>query len=184
MKTLLRWLARGEGDGAAQYEQLRRKLILVFRYRGCSVPEDLADITMDRTSLAIGKAGFSFQGEPVVYLRGVARNVYREWRRSESRMPVGPIPEGHLEIPAPSLAAGAVQELLSSCLERCLDNLIPAERSILLRYYSSDKRAKIDGRKALSQELGVALNALRIKVFRLRNATHRCVEICTAKSEI
>jgi hypothetical protein len=55
---------------------------------------------------------------------------------------------------------------------------------LLIRYYRSDKRAKIDGRQLLAEELGLGLNALRIQVFRLRNAMRRCVEKCAAKGEI
>jgi hypothetical protein len=55
---------------------------------------------------------------------------------------------------------------------------------LLIRYYRNDKRVKIDGRQLLAEELGIGLNALRIQVFRLRNAMRRCVEKCTAKGEI
>jgi DNA-directed RNA polymerase specialized sigma24 family protein len=113
----------------------------------------------------------------------VARNVYREWLRKERRFPTEPISEANLQLPAPVDNSGK-DDLLQACLERCLNALPPEKKMLLIRYYRSNKRAKIDGRQLLAEELGIGLNALRIQVFRLRNAMRRCVEKCTATGEI
>jgi DNA-directed RNA polymerase specialized sigma24 family protein len=126
---------------------------------------------------------FHYQGDPIAYFRGVARNVYLEWLRKERRLPTEPISEAKLELPAPVDSSGS-NELLHGCLVRCLNTLPPTKKMLLIRYYQSDKRAKIDGRQLLAEELGIGLNALRIQACRLRNAMRRCVEKCTAKDEI
>jgi DNA-directed RNA polymerase specialized sigma24 family protein len=183
MQALLLWLGEDETSGARKYEEIRRKLILLFRYRGCHIPEELADETIDRTARAMVNPDFHYQGDPTPYFRGVARNVYLEWLRKERRLPTDPISESNLELPAPVDHSG-MDDLLQECLERCLNALPPEKKMLLIRYYQSDKRAKIDGRQVLAEGLGIGLNALRIQVFRLRNATRRCVEKCTAKREI
>jgi DNA-directed RNA polymerase specialized sigma24 family protein len=183
MRALLLWLGGDQATGARKYEEIRRKLILLFRYRGCHIPEELADETIDRTARAILNPDFQYHGDPTPYFRGVARNVYHEWLRKERRLPTEPISEVKFELPAPVTSSGNA-DLLQTCLERCLNALPPPKKMLLIRYYRSDKRAKIDGRQLLAEELGLALNALRIQVFRLRNAMRRCVEKCAAKGEI
>ena len=176
MEDFLLWLGN--------YEEIRKKLILVFRYRGCHVPDELADETIERTARAVQKPDFKYRGEPAAYLRGVARNVYLEWLRKERRLRTEPLPEGNFEPAAPASLGNEKDELLKSCLERCLAALPSAKRTLLLRYYQSDKREKIDGRQLIAKELGIGLSGLRVQVFRLRNALRQCVEKCRAKGEI
>ncbi|MGA9673284.1 MAG: hypothetical protein WBQ94_29100 [Terracidiphilus sp.] len=183
MQSFLLWLGEDESSGARRYEEIRRKLILLFRWRGCYIPEELADETIDRTARAVLKPDFQYQGDKVLYFRAVARNVFLEWLRKERRLPTDPISETHIELPA--LPADPESDnLRQACLERCLNALPPAKRTLVIRYYRSDKREKIDGRQLLAEELGIGLNALRIQVFRLRNALRRCVENCVVKGEI
>ncbi|MDX7140894.1 hypothetical protein SJ263_23805, partial [Enterobacter hormaechei] len=61
------------------------------------------------------------------------------------------------------------------CLDRCLGELTPANRALMLEYYRNDRRAKIDHRKELAAALGLAQNALRIRVHRIRTALQECV---------
>jgi DNA-directed RNA polymerase specialized sigma24 family protein len=184
MQDFLLWLGEDQASGERKYEEIRKKLILLFRYRGCHVPEELADETIDRTARAVQKPDFQYRGEPAAYLRGVARNVYREWLRKERRLRTEPIPEGNLEPAAPANFGNGKDELLQSCLERCLTTLPSTKKTLLLRYYQSDKREKIDGRGLIAKELGIGLSALRLQVFRLRNALRQCVEKCRTKGEI
>lgn len=176
MEDFLLWLGK--------YEEIRKRLILLFRYRGCHVPDELADETIDRTARSVQKPDFQYRGEPAAYLRGVARNVYREWLRKERRLRTEPIPEGNFEPAAPVGLGNEKDELLKACLDRCLTALPPAKRTLLLRYYQSDKREKIDGRQLIAKELGIGLSALRLQVFRLRNTLRQCVEKCRTKGEI
>ena len=182
MRRFLLWLGEDEDSGARKYEEIRQKLILLFRHRGCHVPEELADQTIERTAPIVLKPDFHYQGEPIAYFCGVGRNVYREWLRKEQRHRSESISEPNCELPAHA-GGSATRELIHDCLERCLNTLPPAKKSLLIRYYGSEKRAKIDDRKLLAKN-GKDLNALRIQVFRLRNKLRACVEDCSAKDEI
>ena len=81
MQAFLQWLGPDQSSGARRYEEIRRNLILLFRWRGCYIAEELADETIDRTARAVLKPGFQYQGDQVLYFRGVARNVFLEWLR-------------------------------------------------------------------------------------------------------
>jgi len=183
MQTLLLWLGEDEAAGAQKYEEIRQRLILLFRYRGCHTPEELADETIDRTARIVVKPDFSYQGEPIAYFRGVARNVYLEWLRKQRRLPTEPLSETNFEVPDSGTESGMGEDM-HGCLERCLNALPNAKRSLLIRYYGSEKRDKIDGRQSLAAELGIGLNALRIQAFRLRSILRSCVEKCKVKVEI
>ena len=64
------------------------------------------------------------------------------------------------------------------CLERCLEQLPPDNRDLVLRYYQQERKAKIEHRKSLATELGIAVNALRIRAHRIRLVLQRCVRDC------
>jgi DNA-directed RNA polymerase specialized sigma24 family protein len=184
MQSFLLWLGEDESSGARTYEEIRRKLILLFRWRGCYIPEELADETIDRVERAVLKPDFHYdEGDKALYFRGFARNVFREWLRKERRLPTDPITETHIELPAPSTNPEP-DDLRRAYLEHCLNKLPSESKSLVLRYYRGDKREKIDGRQLQAKELGIELNALRIQAYRLRNELRRCVEDCEAKGEI
>ncbi len=183
MQAFLLWLGQDQSSGARRYEEIRQKLILLFRFRGCHIPEELTDETIDRTAHAVSKPEFRYQGEPIAYFRGVAHNVYREWLRKERRFPTESALDGYFELPA-SAVNREKDDLPPVCLDHCLNALLPSKRMLLIRYYGSDKRAKIDGRQHLADELGIGLNALRIQVFRLRNGLRECVENCKQRGDI
>ena len=182
LNRLLHWLGDDAGAGARKYEEVRGKLIVLFRLRGCPAPEDLADETIDRTARALLKPEFSFDGSPIAYFRGVARNVFLESLRKERRL----VQESIEEVMEPAAVPGGdgvVQEQLFSCLEECMDKL-PAERkALLLNYYRGDKRSKIDQRQQLAAA-GPGMNALRLQVFRLRKIVRNCVQNCISSREM
>ena len=183
MQALLLWLGKDQSSGARRHEEIRRNLILLFRWRGCYIAEELADETIKRTARAVLKPGFQFQGDQFLYFRGVARNVFLEWIRKERKFPTDPISEDHIELPGRT-PNPEPEDLRQACLERCLNALHPAKRNLVMRYYRSVKREKIDGRQFLAEELGIGLNALRIQMCRLRSQLRKCVANCEVKGEI
>jgi DNA-directed RNA polymerase specialized sigma24 family protein len=182
LDNLLLWLGPDRSTGSQRYVEVRKKLVVLFEYRGCTAPEDLADKTLDRTARAILKPGFTFDGNPIAYLRGVARNVYLESLRESRTVSHEGLPE--LADTAAQVPFNSGVEELSVCLDQCLAELPGDKRALLLRYYQGDKSAKIDGRLQQANEEGIALNTLRIQVFRLRKAVRECVERCARAREM
>ena len=64
------------------------------------------------------------------------------------------------------------------CLERCLAQLGPGGRELLVRYYEEGGTARIDSRRALAEELGIPAGAVRNRVQRLRDRLEECVRSC------
>jgi DNA-directed RNA polymerase specialized sigma24 family protein len=173
-ESLLAWLDVDRELAGKRYEEIRRKLIKIFTSRGCSVPEELADETIDRVISKVPELAATYVGDPVSYFCGVAHNVHLEYLRKKPTVPVPPVlatvepEEDELE-----------QEY--ECLERCMQQLTTDSRHLVLQYYREEKQAKISNRKLLADQLGIALNALRIKAFRIRASLHKCVLNCMAQ---
>lgn len=160
---------------AAEYETMRRKLVKFFEWRGARGAEDLADTTMDRVARKLG------QGEEIrelsAYFYSVAKLVMLEGGRRQAR-------EGG-EMPVQLIAAAAAADQgsgrLSECFEECLTRQTPEARRLILDYYEEDKSAKFDHRRQLAEKLGVPMNALRIRVCRIRAAIEQCIRACETR---
>ena len=169
-------LARLDPDperAATAYEDLRRTLVKFFDWRGSWSPDEGADETLDRLARKLA------EGEPVddprSYACGIARLVLLEqWRRPGGR--ALPVDDDELSrIPAPTPPDAG---LLGACLQRCLAELPPDARELVLEYYMNEGRAKIDNRRRLAEALGVNESALRSRVQRLRDRLERCIAEC------
>jgi DNA-directed RNA polymerase specialized sigma24 family protein len=183
LNRLLLWLGEDTTVGARKYEEVRGKLIFLFRSRGCSAPEELADETIDRTARAISRPGFSFEGRPIAYFRGVARNVHLESLRQNRRFIQEPIEWVAEQKVLPEDEDSNTEEC-SECLEKCLGKLPDEKRMLLLNYYEGERRSKIAGRQHLADVSGTGMNALRIQVHRLRKIVRSCVERCVRAYEM
>ncbi|MDQ1728925.1 MAG: hypothetical protein QOD33_1050 [Pyrinomonadaceae bacterium] len=168
--ALLAWLDPVRDAAGKKYEDIRRGLIKVFTCRGCGEPEDLADETINRVSNKLKQIADDFSGDPTRYFYGVANKVHLEYlrRRPVPRLPPQPEPSDDLE-----------REF--DCLEQCVQKLSSEHRNLVVQYYHEDKRAKIDHRRNLADQLGIGLNALRIRACRIRTLLQTCVQNCVSE---
>lgn len=164
---LLEWLDQDREQAGVRYEAIRRRLIRIFISRGCYHAEEMADETINRVIFKLKEIRQDYVGDPALYFYGVANKVHFEYVRKK------PTP---LMPPPPASADETEQEY--DCLEKCMAQLPGRQRELVLQYYLEDKRAKIDHRKELAEELGIALNALRIRVHRIRALLQECVQSC------
>jgi DNA-directed RNA polymerase specialized sigma24 family protein len=170
-ETLLAWLAPDRDEAGRKYETIRIRLIKVFTCRGCAEADDLADETINRVTSRLADIRDTFIGDPALYFYGVANKVHLEYLR---RKPAPPLP------PAQPDSDDIEKEY--ACLEKCLEELPPNNRDLLLQYYREEKRAKIEHRRQLAEQLGIALNALRIRAHRVRNVLQECVQTCVQEA--
>lgn len=168
--ALLAWLHPDPNEAGKKYEDIRRRLIKIFGCRGCCEPEDLADESINRVIIRLKDIADSFTGDPALYFYGVANKVHQEYVRRRP-VPVPPLPDAEPDD----------LERDYACLEKCLDTLTPANRELMIEYYREEKRAKIEHRKQLADQLGLALNALRIRAHRIRTVLQQCVQKCLAE---
>ncbi len=169
--SLLAWLDADREQAGRKYENIRQRLIKIFTCRGRPDAEELADETINRVTLKAPEVAQAYVGDPALYFYGVAQKIYLESMRKRPPAVV------------PVVAASSDEiEREYECLERCLEQVSPHGRELVLEYYQNDKRAKIDQRKQLAQRFGIAQNALRIRAHRIRATLQQCVEECLQQS--
>ena len=172
-ERLLVWLDEDRERAAMAYEKVRWRLTAIFAARGCHVPEDLADETIDRVSRRVADIRETYIGDRVLYFLGVANNVHHEYLKRPTlseRPPANDVSEG--------------EEQTHQCLETCINNLTERSQHLIRQYYAEDKRAKIDLRKRLADELGLSPNSLRVRALRIREQLQACIQRCLASGEL
>lgn len=165
-ESLLGWLAPDRDKAGEKYEAIRHRLIVFFTGRGCLEADRLADETIDRVILKLPQLISGYEGDPVYYFCGVARKVYQEHLRSEPRpTKLPPLPVSWSE-----------QEF--QCLEECMEKTLPHHRRMFEEYYCDGESGMTESRQILAEQLGITMNALRIRVHRVRDALKECVRGC------
>jgi DNA-directed RNA polymerase specialized sigma24 family protein len=176
LEALLAALDPDRERAGQEYERIRSRLIRLFEWRGCDVPEELTDETINRVARRIAE-GVKLQSAPYGFFCGVANLVHKEFLRERARK------RTILESEDWTTTSGESDELSSDrrleCLRHCLSQLPEDQRRLVLVYHQEDNH--IQSRKALSQELQIPMNALRIRVHRLRRRLEECVEECLRK---
>jgi RNA polymerase sigma factor (sigma-70 family) len=168
-----------------QYEKIRWKLVKLFEWRGCAHAEECADETFNRVTQKICDGATIWADDPYSYFHGVALNVLREyWRSAEQTAKtleeVAQIQSLSVD-PEDLLSRETEQrekERLLECLNRCLQKLPPESLHLIIRYHQGEEALDKARRKELAQSLGIPLNALRIRAYRIRAAIEECVENC------
>jgi DNA-directed RNA polymerase specialized sigma24 family protein len=154
----------------ARYEELRGTLIRLFRWRSCSVPEDLADEALRR---AIAR---SAAGEPIEditrFVHGVARLIALEDYRQEARREVAAETSNVLLMHQPQ------PDRRMECLDRCLETLPQPDRELIVSYYSGSGGEKIENRRLLAGAHSLSIPALRVRAHRMRERLESCLFRC------
>jgi DNA-directed RNA polymerase specialized sigma24 family protein len=169
----LRWLSEDDELAVREYQRIRTKLIRFFIHKGCMDADDLFDKTVD---IVVGKVeSCADYPNPLAYCYGVARNVWYQDTRERKSVSLD------VDIASPEHPDPRVQELELQCLEHCLGQLSPGDRDIVAQYHGGQGHDKIEIRRVLAD--GVAgMNALRIKMCRIRKELRICVVECTKRS--
>lgn len=164
---LLDWLDSDPDQAGLIYEKIRWRLIAILASRGCSVPEELADETIDRVARRVADIQENYVGDKAIYFLGVMNNVHHEYLKRPMLLR-SPQPLNDVE----------TKERTYLCLDQCLDKLAANSRRLIERYYAEDKQAKIDLRKRIAIEFGISLNTLRLRALRVREKLQVCIEQC------
>jgi DNA-directed RNA polymerase specialized sigma24 family protein len=168
---LLAALCPDRDAAAGRYLEVHRNLVRLFEWRGCPRPEEYADETMNRCARKI-QEGQEIR-DVATYAVGVARMLLREMGREKETQSLDQAPEPRaLPVPEPE------SERRMECLRRCLAQLSPGNRDLILHYYQGDKGEKIRNRKILSELFSIPANVLRMRALRLRESLHACAEEC------
>jgi DNA-directed RNA polymerase specialized sigma24 family protein len=183
---LLQWLDDGDDSQGETYLEMRRRLVSYFDRRNRPAPDELADETLNRVARTLEEAGTIGIKPPARYCYVVARFVLLEdlRRREHSHTRLGDPPGQASTSPTPDITteepdeASGLREQRLECLERCLQNLKPEQRELIIEYYRDTRREKIERRRELAARLGISMNALAVRACRIRDILESCVATC------
>ena len=169
----LRWLSENDEQAVRDYQLIRKRLVKYFIQKSCVDPDELFDETVD---IVVGKIDTCAEiTSPLAYCYGVAKNVWRQEMREYKSV----VLDWDLVSPEQPDAGNYEREL--QCLEHCVDRLPASDREVITRYHQSQGREKIETRRLLADGLG-GLNALRIRMCRIRKNLRLCVMDCLQQS--
>jgi RNA polymerase sigma factor (sigma-70 family) len=174
---LLAWLSSDREQAGKRYEEIRQSLIKIFTWRGVAEAEELADETINRVTRKLNDLTEIYTGDPALYFYGVAKNVLIEYQRQPRHIPL----EEQQSILVPEDEPDTSEQIYE-CMERCLQKLSPNNREIILRYYKERRQAKINYRKDIAKQMGVSLNNLRVRIYRIRATLENCINSCLKTS--
>lgn len=181
---LLSWLDSDRARAGVKYETIRHSLIRIFTWRGIAEAEDMADEVINRVTHNVFKVRPDYVGDPALYFYSVGNNlVMEQWRKKTLHVPLTEA-DGQLSPPDPSTQEEQVDdyEREHECLSLCIQQLEPEKRALILAYYEKEKQAKIDHRKVLAEQEKIDLNALRVRVHRIRAQLEKCIRHCLNRS--
>jgi DNA-directed RNA polymerase specialized sigma24 family protein len=167
-------LAREREAAGEQYELVRLKLVKYFELRMCANPDDLADETIDRVARRLAGGEQIESPEVMRYVYGVARNVLLEsWKNEQRQKKIADFAAATRDESDQDFA-----DFQLDCFQECLGQISRETRGLLLRYYQHTGRTKIDDRLVLASQLDIPVNALRIRIHRIKGELQRCIETC------
>lgn len=187
-ERLLGWLDPDRERAGEKYEEIRRKIVKIFIYRGCQEADDLADEVINRVTERAEVVAVNYTGDPALYFYGVAQNVHREYLRrwrSELQLPSARARSSEPRAAAPQVfvAPAEDKERRHACLEDCLRQLPEEDRELIVQYYAEEKQVKIERRKELAAGLHLLPNTLRRRTQRLRERLKECISRCLERAE-
>jgi RNA polymerase sigma-70 factor (ECF subfamily) len=154
--ALVNLLGHDDERAAIRYAALFRKLVKFFEWRCCPDPEELADEAMWRGLSNIAEGAPVSADDPSPYFYGIAKNLLKEQWKAERRAPRLPFEDYAPLVPAPPEAIDT-----RIYVEQLLAHLDPADRDLVVRYHTEDRRA-------LREELGLTEGTLRVRVHRIK----------------
>ena len=170
---LLAWLDPDREQAGLIYERIRWRLITILAARNCPISEELADETIDRVARRVAGLEQNYTGDKRLYFFGVANNVHHEYLKRT-------VPP---EAPADPAVDNSADELVHQCLEDCLQRFADADRTMILRYYSAEKKAKVDLHRRMAEQLGININTLRLRVMRMKERLEPCIQRCLERAD-
>ena len=184
-RQFLNWLDEGVDSGGEKYLEMRRRLVSYFDRKNCISPDELADETLNRVSRRLEEEGSIDSASPAHYCYIVAKYIFLEYLRRSERAQVNIDDLSRLGDTSlsPSAISGRARNAESEekrldCLEHCLRSLESSHREMIVRYYQGEQKAKIENRRAMAEASSITMNALGIRVCRIRDRLEACVTRC------
>ena len=187
-RRLLNWLDGAVDSFGQRYVEMRRRLVQYFDRKGCSMPDELADNTLNRVARRLEEEGQIVDAAPAQYCYIMAKFVFLEFLREPQSKDLrssaahgSPYAVSGLSDTESKIKDNETEKMLDS-LEECLAELPPADRNLILDYYQGAQKEKLENRRRLAAHLGLTANALSIRACRLRDKLETCRQKTNAAS--
>jgi len=176
-KLLLSWLHPVPDEAGRIYVKIRAGVVRNFARQGCPVPDELADVAVDRVAQKLPKIIDTYVGDPERYFHRVGFYVLKEyWARTVETVELDP--------DLPTVESDKDKEARSDCVNKCMALLPAWKKDLIEKYYYGDKATKILQRKELAASLKIELAALRVKALRIRRDLKKCTNECLATVDL
>ena len=163
-------------DGAEKerceiYLKLQDRLINFFTIKGITDPAGATYETIDRAIVNIG-AG-AVVPDVTRYCFGIARHIasekYRILQRETSAF--------RAFVDAVNNSCSELVDRIYTALKPCFEQLNESERQLLVRYFGeAEGESRAERRRQLAKTKDTSMQALRLRVMRLRKDLANCVE--------
>jgi DNA-directed RNA polymerase specialized sigma24 family protein len=183
-ENLLRRLNPERECAGVAYEDLRWRLRRFFEWNCRSEAEDLVDETFDRVAQKLDEQEIL---DVIAFAWGIAWKVRLEANKRAARIVA--IPDEHKDRQS-SMELRDTEEKVHAkidqgrqlrCLQMCLQPLSENDRKLFVGYYRLVDNP-VEVRQRLATSLGLTMNALRVRVNRVRDRVERCVDRCAASA--
>jgi DNA-directed RNA polymerase specialized sigma24 family protein len=178
--NFLRRLDEDSEKAGLKYEALRSRVITMFRCRGLPDPAGLADEAIDRIVKGLEREEIR---DIFAYASGVARHVASEAFRHPPPVSLAEVQEPRQKQTSDDSQENETDRRLY-CLNQCTATLNESDRYLLSNWYEHEKSQKVDDKRRLAANLGIAIGALRVRAYRIRERIRTCVFECMAKSNV
>jgi DNA-directed RNA polymerase specialized sigma24 family protein len=170
-RDFLARLTADPDEAGLVYERLRRKLIRYFAVREEAVPEEAADIVLERVADKLAD-GASVE-DVLNYALGIARLVRKERLRQARREQAAWVGFAGQTVDSFDEA----REEANRRMKNCLDKLTAKQQALLIAYYDTPNDISHDEVRAnLARQNRLTLNQLRLRIFRLRQHLASCLK--------
>jgi DNA-directed RNA polymerase specialized sigma24 family protein len=183
--TFLLYLSVDREQAAERYNKLQQSLISFFALRGSSDPESRASETLEILCRQVAE-GRRFE-DLEKYSVGVARNVLlkEHERRGPNQVSLNDLQtDCDLRFSSPPqqflVEKEANEGLSEECMRSCIGELTEADRLLVTKYSEADGHDK-GTREDLAKQARVSLDALRVRVHRIRQGLKKCLLKCRKK---
>jgi RNA polymerase sigma factor (sigma-70 family) len=177
---MLAWLNPDRELAASMYVQLRHDVARIFIWNRCTDPEGLTDEVFERVTRKVHNLRQTYDGDPRLFFYGVARNLVKETAK-KLKTHVSLDDSGARLRSRAQVVADEEEESVHArehCLQLCLKQLSTEQRQLILDYYVLEKQGKISHRVRIAQQLGLSVETLRVRVYRIRVTLEECIERC------
>jgi len=171
---LLASFSQDRDEAGRQYEALRTRLVRFFERRTIPLAENRVDETLNRVARRIDEGkkvenvvAYAYRAAYLVFLEALKEPDLSD---IDLEMTAPPTIEPRFE--------DSEQDRRLRCFDICLEGLTVNNRELILVYFREERRAKIERRKTLADQLKISLDALRIRIHRIRKGLEECMKQC------